>query len=118
MDNIVERQPVHNYTKRRFRNFLLILGLFLVALAVLNPTREDFSEFAADDLHDKLGDWLPGGATDMLARPLLNSIAERDNYILFSVYSIPDIKDGKTFISDIQAEKKYLGLFKRFFFEL
>ncbi|MNN79208.1 hypothetical protein D3C81_1958310 [compost metagenome] len=61
---------------------------------------------------------MPGGATDLLARPLLNSITVRDNYILFSVYSIPDIKDDKTFITDIQAEKKYLGLFKRFFFEL
>lgn len=118
MEPFVEEHAVRNTKTRKFRNVLIVIGLLLVALAVLNPTREDFTEFAADNLHDKLGDWLPGGATDLLARPLLNSITVRDNYILFSVYSIPDIKDDKTFITDIQAEKKYLGLFKRFFFEL
>lgn len=118
MDYMTEQQPGRRVKPRKARNFIIILGVLLVALAVLNPTKEEFSEYAADNLQEKLADWLSGGVTEALATSLLNSIAERDNYIFFSVFSLPDIQGSSTFLGEIPENKKYLGLFKRFFFEL
>ena len=118
MEPFVEKQSVRSYKARKFRRGLIVVGLLLVALAVLNPGRDDFTDYAVKNLDDTLGSGFPDGISAIVARPMLNSFAERDNFIVFSVYSIPDIKDGKTFIEDIQAKKKYVGLFKRFFFEL
>ncbi|MNR41843.1 hypothetical protein D3C85_1602830 [compost metagenome] len=118
MEPFVEQQPVRNAKTRKFRNVLIVIGLLLVLLAVLNPGRDDFTDYAVNNLDDTLGRGFPDGISDLVARPLLNSFAERDNFILFSVFSIPDIQDSSTFIEDITEDKKYLGLFKRFFFEL
>lgn len=54
----------------------------------------------------------------MVAQPMVESFTIRENYILFSTFSIPDIQDSKTFIGDIKAKRKYLGLFKIIFIKL
>lgn len=54
----------------------------------------------------------------MVAQPMVESFTIRENHILFSTFSIPDIQDGKTFIGDIKAKRKYLGLFKIIFIKL
>lgn len=118
MDPYAERQVDRRARPGRIRNMFIVLVILLGVLALLNPATEDFAEYAADDLQEILGPSLPDGLNQAVVRPLVQSLAERDNYIVFSVFSLPDIKDSSTFIGDITAKKRYLGVFKIFFIEL
>ncbi|MDF9839210.1 MULTISPECIES: hypothetical protein [unclassified Paenibacillus] len=118
MDPYTERQVERRARPGRIRNMLLVLLILLGVLAWLNPSTEDFADYAADDLQEILGTSLPVGLNQAVVRPLVKSLAERDNYIIFSVFSLPNIQDSSTFIGDITAKKRYLGVFKIFFIEL
>lgn len=118
MDPYAERQFERRARPGRIRNMLIVLVILLGVLALLNPSTEDFAEYAADDLQEILGASLPKGLNQAVIRPLVENISERDNYIIFSVFSLPDIQDSSTFIGDITAKKRYLGVFKIFFIEL
>ncbi|AIQ52678.1 hypothetical protein [Paenibacillus sp. FSL R7-0331] len=118
MDPYVERQYERRAKPGRIRNLLIVLVILVGVLALLNPAIEDFAEYAVDDLQDTLGASLPEGLGQAMIKPLVQSLADRENYIIFSVFSLPDIQDSSTFIGDITAKKRYLGLFKIFFIEL
>ncbi|CAM4492018.1 hypothetical protein [Paenibacillus typhae] len=118
MDPYAERQVERRARPGKKRNMFIVLVILLGVLALLNPATEDFAEYAADDLQEILGPSLPGGLNQAVVRPLVQSLAERDSYIIFSVFSLPNIQDSSTFIGDITAKKRYLGVFKIFFIEL
>ncbi|MBY0011370.1 hypothetical protein H7K49_12935 [Paenibacillus typhae] len=118
MDPYAERQVDRRARPGRIRNTFIVLVILLGVLVLLNPSTEDFAEYAADDLQEILGASLPDGVSQAVIRPLVQSLAERDNYIIFSVFSLPNIQDSSTFIGDITAKKRYLGVFKIFFIEL
>lgn len=111
-------QPKRRVRKRTRTKWMLALAVILIIMAVLNPGKEDFSEYAVKDLEGTIGIELAGGITDMIAGPLIESFTIRKNYIIFSTFSIPDLENGKTFISDIEANRKYIGLFKIIFIRL
>ncbi|AIQ59023.1 hypothetical protein [Paenibacillus borealis] len=111
-------QPERRVRKKTAAKLSFVLIVILVLLAVLNPGKEDFGEYAVNNLEGTLGIELASGITDLVAQPLVESFTIRKNYILFSTFSIPDIQDGKTFIGDVKAKRKYLGLFKIVFIKL
>ncbi|NQX48942.1 hypothetical protein HQN87_26830 [Paenibacillus tritici] len=111
-------QPERRVRKRTGWKWAIVLIVILVVMAVLNPGKEEFSEYAVKDLKETLGTELAGGITELVAQPLVESFTLRDNYILFSMFSIPDIQNGKSLIGDRSANRKYLGLFKIIFIKL
>ncbi|MEK3684712.1 hypothetical protein GC101_02440 [Paenibacillus sp. LMG 31459] len=111
-------QPEHKVRKKTAAKLSFVIIVVLVLLAVMNPGKEDFGEYAVNHLEETLGVELAGGITSLVAQPMVESFTIRENYILFSTFSIPDIQDGKTFIGDIKAKRKYLGLFKIIFIKL
>jgi hypothetical protein len=113
-----EPQPERRVRKNTAAKLSFVIIAVLVLLAVMNPGKEDFGEYAVNHLEETLGGGLAGGITSMVAQPMVESFTIRENYILFSTFSIPDIQDGKTFIGDIKAKRKYLGLFKIIFIKL
>lgn len=118
MDPYVDQRVERRARPGRIRNLFIVLIILAGVLALLNPSIEDFAEYAADDLQEMLGTPLPEGLNQTAVRPLVENIAGRDNYIVFSVFSLPDIQDNTTFLGDITAKKRYLGVFKIFFIEL
>ncbi|WP_042202190.1 hypothetical protein [Paenibacillus camerounensis] len=118
MDPYFDQQVERRAKPARIRNLFILLVILLGVLTLLNPAIEDFAEYAVDDLQDTLGASLPGALTQAMIKPLVKSLADRDNYIIFSVFSLPDIQDSSTFIGDMSAKKRYLGVFKIFFIEL
>lgn len=111
-------QSERKVRKKTAAKLSFVIIVVLVLLAVMNPGKEDFGEYAVNHLEGTLGVEFAGGITDLVAQPLVESFTIRENYILFSTFSIPDIQDGKTFIGDIKAKRKYLGLFKIIFIKL
>lgn len=111
-------QPEHKVRKKTAAKLSFVIIVVLVLLAVMNPGKEDFGEYAVNHLEETLGVELAGGITSLVAQPMVESFTIRENYFLFSTFSIPDIQDGKTFIGDIKAKRKYLGLFKIIFIKL
>ncbi|AIQ47108.1 hypothetical protein R70723_15365 [Paenibacillus sp. FSL R7-0273] len=118
MDPYFDQQVERRAKPGRIRNLFILLVILAGVLALLNPSIEDFAEYAVEDLKEILGASLPESLNQAVVRPLVENISERDNYIIFSVFSLPDIQDSSTFIGDITAKKRYLGVFKIFFIEL
>lgn len=118
MDPYVDQRVERRARPGRIRNLIIVLVILAGILALLNPSIEDFAEYAADDLQEMLGTALPEGLNQTVVRPLVQNLAERDNYIIFSVFSLPNIQDSSTFLGDITAKKRYLGIFKIFFIEM
>ncbi|MEK5237897.1 hypothetical protein NST99_19585 [Paenibacillus sp. FSL L8-0470] len=110
-------RTTHRSTKKK-TGMVLGLIIILILLAVSNPTRADFVDYAMNrpDEIFKVGE--SGAIMNQIAKSLLDSLTLRENFILFSVYSVPDVKDNTHFIGDIQEKKKYLGFFKIIFIEL
>lgn len=78
----------------RFLGLLLIIAA--IVLGVLNPSMDDFERFVADHSerliqeeagHSEMGDWAAGVGAGLVER-YLNRVAERENYVLFSTYTI------------------------------
>lgn len=111
-------QPERRVRKKTAAKLSFVIIIVLVLLAVMNPGKEDFGEYAMKDLEKTLGIELAGGITELVAQPLVESFTVRENYILFSTFSIPDIQDGRTFIGDVKAKRKFVGLFKIIFIKL
>jgi hypothetical protein len=111
-------QPEHRVRKKSSAKFFIAIALILIILAVSNPGSGDFAEYAMNHMEDSFGIEFSESVSNLIGQPVLESLTRRSNYILFSVFSIPDVKDSATFIGDIQATKKFLGLFKIFFIEL
>ncbi|WP_405113823.1 hypothetical protein MHH28_08220 [Paenibacillus sp. FSL K6-1217] len=110
-------QPERRVRKRTGWKWAIALLLILIVMAVLNPGKEEFSAYAVKDLKGT-GTDLAGGITDMVARPLVESFTIRDNYIIFSTFSVPDVENGRSLIGDRSANRTYLGLFKILFIQL
>ncbi|MGF7049090.1 hypothetical protein J2T13_003598 [Paenibacillus sp. DS2015] len=79
-----------------------------MTLAVTNPTKEDFVESAMKKMMGSGGSEFVEGITSLIGRPLLNSVTGRDNFIIFSIFNVPDGLENK----------KVLGVFKFIFIEI
>ncbi|MEK4042360.1 hypothetical protein NSU18_01760 [Paenibacillus sp. FSL H8-0048] len=97
---------------------LLVLILVLVVMAVTNPGKEAFSKYSVKNLENTLDQEIGDGISKLVAQPVIESLTKRDNYILFSVFSVPDLKNTDFFTGDGGATKKYIGLFKILFIKL
>ena len=100
------------------RTALFLAVIALVVLAALNPSMDDFEVFAAQQSElmieqetgdDVLGSVL-GGAAGSIVERYINRVAERENYLVFSTYTV-DL-DGPE--AD-EEEWRFLGLAGRFF---
>ena len=111
-------QPGPGVRKKTGAKLSLILILVLIILAVLNPGKADFGEYAGNHLEELFGIQFAEEISGMIGQPLVESFTKRQNYILFSTFSIPNIQDAKSFIGDIEENRKFLGVFKIFFIEL
>ncbi len=75
---------------------LLLLLLVAVLLAVFNPGREDFQAFVRDQAGEMIRGQVGGGGLGdalsglggSLAASNLNRVTRRDNYYVFSLYTI------------------------------
>ncbi|MFE4711890.1 MULTISPECIES: hypothetical protein [unclassified Paenibacillus] len=107
--NEFDRPYTGRSTKRggagRFFLFLIVL---LVALLATNPGKEDFVDYAIKNISEESGGKLGAGIANMIGKPVLNSVTERENYILFSIFKLP-VLDGSN---------NYLGIFKLIFIKL
>ena len=111
-------QTERQVRKRMAAKLYLVIIILLILLGVLNPGKGDFGEYAANHLEDSIGLGIAEGVSSLIVQPVIESFTRRENYILFSVFTVPDIQDNTTFIGDIQSTRKYLGLFKIIFIEL
>lgn len=100
------------------KSLLVLILVVLVVMAVTNPGKEAFSEYSVKNLENTLDQEIGDGITKLVAQPVVESLTERDNYILFSVFSVPDLKKTNFFSGDGGATKKYIGLFKILFIKL
>lgn len=97
---------------------LLLAAIALVILAVLNPGMDEFEVFAAQQselmIEQEVGESALGrvlsGAAGSVVEAYINRIAERDNFLLFSVYTI-DL-DGP---EAGEEEWRFIGIAGRFF---
>ena len=100
--------------------FLFFLVIVLGILAVFNPTREDFRAYAQERMADTISDRaraaggglfgdIGGAIAGGLAGSLASNAAQRDNYYVFSLYTI-DL-DGP---SRDAEEWRFLGIAKQF----
>ena len=110
--------PARRVRRRSGGKSFLVLILVLVVLAVTNPGKEEFSEYTVKNLENTIGQEIGDGITKLVAQPIVESLTERDNYIFFSVFSVPDLKNTRFFTGDGGAAKKYIGLFKIIFVKL
>lgn len=110
--NRVYNQEVNMTRKKRYggKLVLVFILLLLVALAVTNPKKEDFTEYLVNgsfENADSVG-FSFKNLVNSVGTSFLNSVTERDNYIFLSVYYYGDGNDGP----------KYIGFFKRIFIEI
>ncbi|WP_238651581.1 DUF4359 domain-containing protein [Paenibacillus piscarius] len=110
--------PARRVRGRSGGKSFLVLILVLILMAVTNPGKEEFSEYAVKNLENTMGQDIGDGITKLVAQPVVESLTQRDNYILFSVFSVPDLTNTKFFTGDGGATKKYIGLFKIIFVKL
>lgn len=110
--------PARRVRKRSGVKWFLVLILVLVVMAITNPGKEDFSEYALKNVENSVGQEIGDGITRLVAQPVVESLTERNNYILFSVFSVPDLTNTEFFTGDGGKTKKYIGLFKIIFVKL
>lgn len=99
------------------RTGLVALTLAVIALAIFNPGMDDFRIFVRERteilLQDEAGDSLLGralsGAGASIAGEYVDRITERENYFVFSTYTI-DL-DGESTETD---DWKFLGIAGQF----
>lgn len=109
MNQLYNREVNMNKSRRNgSRFFLVVILLVLVALAVTNPKKEDFTEHLLSGSSEIAKGELFNNLVNSVGTSLLNSVTERDNYIFLSVYYYGDGNDGP----------KYIGFFKRIFIEI
>ncbi|WNS44974.1 hypothetical protein [Paenibacillus sp. MMS20-IR301] len=111
-------QTRYKARKSNFPKVLLVLILLAAALALTNPVKSDFSKYALNNLEDSIGISIGEGVSSLVGEPVVESFTLRDNYILFSVFSLPDVQNSKFLTGDVTAAKRYLGLFKIIFIKL
>lgn len=108
--NRVYNQEV-NMTKRRKSSskfVLVFILLLLVALAVTNPKKEDFTAYLVNGTIENVESVGLKNFVNLFNPSILNSVTGRDNYIFLSVYYFDVGKEGP----------KYIGFFKRVFIEI
>lgn len=100
----------------RFLILLSVVASFV--LTALNPGMEEFEDFIAEQSEEvvrketgnsALGRALSGASSE-IARAYIDRIADRENYLLFSIYTV-DI-DGR---ERSENDWRFLGIADRFF---
>ncbi len=97
---------------------LLLLLALVVVLAVTNPGPDAFAEFAEDNVAEQIGamaEALPAGGLlgdlgGMAAGRIIRRFADRDNYLVASVYTLDF--DGRAREGE---EWKFVGIATLFF---
>lgn len=83
---------------------LIMLVLIVVAI-IMNPSKDDFYEWAGNQSLQNSDTVVEGAIKNLLISPLLKSVTVRNNYVLFSTFKI---EVG-------ESETVYLGVFNKFF---
>ncbi len=93
---------------------VLLVVTFGIFLAVTNPSTEDFKDYLKEEMFREykeeqksggiLGDLLAKGASAIIAE-LASATTQRENYYLFSIYTIQ---------IDTSKSRKYLGIAGQF----
>ncbi|MFD1906242.1 hypothetical protein ACFSQ7_23005 [Paenibacillus rhizoplanae] len=86
-------------------------------MAVTNPGKEAFSEYSVKNLENTLDQEIGDGITKLVAQPVVESLTERDNYILFSVFSVPDLKKTNFLAGMAGLLRNILDCSKSFFYQ-
>ena len=94
------------------RTALVVVILALIALFIFNPDMEDFQAFVQTQsgqiLGEKLGDGALGralsGAGSALAGRYVDRVTERNDYLIFSTYTIDLDRDAE------DDEWRFLGI--------
>jgi len=87
---------------------LILLILFIFVLVLTNPTQEDYNSWVNEKVTQELkveSNGMVGKVTSKLTDLIVNSVSERHNYYIFSIY--------ETNIAD-QKLSKTLGILKTF----
>ncbi|MFW6029987.1 MAG: hypothetical protein ACOCRO_06995 [Halanaerobiales bacterium] len=91
---------------QRAKNLLIIILLLAILMIITNPDQEDFINWAIEQeetdtaLERKLG--------DVIKRPLLTLATSREDYILFSIFTIQETGEKTV----------YLGIFQNGFIRI
>ncbi|WP_433946182.1 hypothetical protein [Paenibacillus sp. SN-8-1] len=91
MDSTTQIQN-HGGKKKGSFGFLAILIVIAIILAATNPSKEDFTEYVVDHINvsSSSNNAFAAGMTNLIGKPILSAMTARDNYTLFSVFTIND----------------------------
>lgn len=68
--------------------FILIIFLFIVVLlAVTNPQKTDYVNWAIERETNQSQDILSKGVINLLGKPLIEQFTVKEDYVLFSIYT-------------------------------
>ena len=77
--------------------FITIVIVTVIVLYVTNPSKVEFVDYAKDNIKDQVDNTIPSasiitgvlnGLAEIYVDSTIESIIDRDNYYLFSVYSV------------------------------
>ncbi|HLV10588.1 MAG TPA: hypothetical protein VKY40_10285 [Halanaerobiales bacterium] len=83
---------------------IIILLVLILALVLTNPEKEDFVDWAVEEIQEGSNSELEALLGGVLGRPVLTVATTRDDYYVISLYRVQK--------SDQEAV--YLGIFKNF----
>ena len=83
----------------------LITLVVIVVAIIMNPSKDDFYEWANNQSLQESNTVVEGAIKNLLISPLLKTVTVRNNYVIFSTFKI---EVG-------ESETVYLGAFNKFF---
>lgn len=92
--------------RRSTRNLPRLITLVVVVVAIImNPSKDDFYEWASNQSLQESNTVVEGAIKNLLMSPLLKTVTVRNNFVLFSTFKI---EVG-------ESETVYVGAFNKFF---
>lgn len=84
---------------------IMVICLALILMAVTNPTKSDFDNWAKEQVSAQTSNSLAQGLIALLGTPVIDQVTQSKNYIVCSVYQT-NVGDSKI---------TTLGIFRNFF---
>jgi hypothetical protein len=92
--------------RRPARNLPRLITLVVVVVAIImNPSKDDFYEWASNQSLQESNTVVEGAIKNLLMSPLLKTVTVRNNFVLFSTFKI-EVGENETV---------YVGAFNKFF---